>query len=395
MVVSGYNNNVTSDTPIYFDYAAATPLSPVALAAMQPYFTDKFYNPSSPYAPAVEVRRDYEAAKHRLAVVIGAKSDDIIITAGATESINLAMTAAHGGHVVSSTIEHHAVMHAVALYDHTFVAVDASGIVKPSAIASAITPTTRLVSIALANNEIGTIQPLRDIAAVVQQERARRLDAGDHTPIWLHSDASQGVGQIDVNIARLGVDLLTINAAKCYGPKQVALLWRMPRVELRPVIVGGGQEMNLRSGTENVAGTIGFATALVEANNRRKSESKRLGNLRDRLEKKLTEGCDGLVVTVPGKKRLPGSLHVHIPGIDAERLVFLLESKNVLVATGSACAANSGTRSHVLKAIGLDDVSVDGSLRLTLGRFTDETQIDTGADAILSAVKAEYDRMKR
>lgn len=386
---------MTLETPIYFDYAAATPLSPVAFAAMQPYLTEKFYNPSSPYAPAVEVRRDYESAKHRLAAVIGAKADDIIMTAGATESINLAMTSAQGGHIVSSEIEHHAVLRSVEQYDHTFVPVGRSGIVDPKAIDAAITPSTMLVSVALANNEIGTIQPLREIASVVEAERIRRRGAGDTTPIWFHSDASQGMGQIDVNVARLGVDLLTINAAKCYGPKQVALLWRAPRVKLRSLIVGGGQEMNLRSGTENVAGTIGFAAALIEADFKRKSESKRLGDLRDKLEKSLTEGCSNLVVTVLGKKRLHGSLHVSIPGIDAERLVFLLETMNVLVATGSACAANDNSRSHVLTAIGLDDAEADGSLRLTLGRYNDEAQIDAGAEAILSAIKVEQNRMRR
>lgn len=386
---------MTPATLIYFDYAAATPLSPAALAAMQPYFADKFYNPSSPYAPAIEARRDYEDAKHRLASVIGAKPDDIIMTAGATESINLAITAARGGHIVTSAIEHHAVLRAASGYEHTLVAVGRSGIVSPDDIQSAITPSTRLVSIALANNEIGTIQPLREIASVVQAERSRRMDAGDDTPIWLHSDASQGFGQIDVNVARLGVDMLTVNAAKCYGPKQVALLWRTPRVELDPIIVGGGQEMNLRSGTENVAGAIGFAVALEELASRRKSESKRLGDLRDKLENILTRGCGDLVVTVPGKRRLPGSLHVSVPGIDAERLVFLLEAKGVLVATSSACAANSGTRSHVLTAIGLDDRTADGSLRLTLGRYTTEADIDAGAGAILDAIRSEQERIAK
>ncbi len=361
---------MTLHTPIYFDYAAATPLSPAAFSAMEPYFSEKFYNPSSPYAPAVAVRHDYEAAKHKLAVVVGAKTDDLIMTAGATESINLAMTAATDGHVVTSAIEHHAVLHAAAQYENTVVPVGRNGMVDPSDIQHAITPKTRLVSIALANNEIGTIQPLRDIATVVEQERRRRLEDGDTTPIWLHSDASQGIGQIDVNVARLGVDMITVNAAKCYGPKQVALLWRTSQIELTPLVYGGGQEMNLRSGTENVAGTIGFAAALDEAHTKRKSESRRLAELRDTLEATLISGCKELIVTIPGKKRLPGSLHVSIPGLDAERLVFLLETQGVLVATGSACAANSNTRSHVLEAIGLLPQEADGSLRLTLGRQT-------------------------
>lgn len=362
---------------------------------MQPFFSERFYNPSSPYAPAVEVRREYEAAKRRLAVAIGAKADEIIVTAGATESINLAMTAAIGGNIVSTAIEHHAVLHAAERYEHTFVRVGRGGIVQPENIASAITPETRLVSVALANNEIGTIQPLREIAAIVNIERMKRRENNDDTPIWLHSDASQGVGQIDVNVARLGVDMITINAAKCYGPKQMGLLWRNSHVSLQPLIFGGGQEMNLRSGTENVAGTVGFAAALEEASQKRKAESHRLSKLRDRLQQILTAGCTDLVVTIPGKKRLPGSLHVAVPGIDAERLVFLLEARGVLVATGSACAANSNTRSHVLEAIGLSAEEADGSLRLTLGRYTTNEDIESGGAAILEAIKHEQQRLSK
>lgn len=385
---------MTSTSLIYFDYAAATPLSDAAFFAMKPYFSERFYNPSSPYAPAVEVRRDFEAAKHQLAVAIGARADDIVMTAGATESINLAMTAATGGHVVTSSIEHHAVLHAAEKHEQTVVSVGRNGIVDPEVIRSAITPKTKLVSIALANNELGTIQPLREISQLVREERAHRQERGNQTPIWFHTDASQGVGQIDVNVARLGVDLMTVNAAKCYGPKQVGLLWRAPRVQLSPLIYGGGQEMNLRSGTENVAGTIGFAVALKEATDKRKSESRRLAELRDTLELKLTKGCDELQVTIPGKKRLPGSLHVYTPGIDAERLVFLLETKGVLVATGSACAANSNTRSHVLEAIGLSQPEADGSLRLTLGRQTTNDAIERGAQEILHAIASEKQRQR-
>jgi cysteine desulfurase len=386
---------VTFESPIYFDFAAATPVSEVALTAMQPYWSEYFYNPSSPYAPAVSVRRAYEAAKHELAVAIGAKADDIIMTAGATESINLALTAATDAHLVTTAIEHHAVLHAADQYDHTIVAVGRSGIVSPAAIEAAIRPDTTLISVALANNELGTIQPLRDIAALVANVRASRRDNGDTTPLWLHSDASQGIGQIDVNVARLGVDMITINAAKCYGPKQVALLWRSPRVTLKPIVQGGGQESGLRSGTENVAGTVGFAAALREATAKRKQESQRLSELRDTLESYLREHCPQLVVTIAGKKRLPGSLHVMVPGIDAERLVFMLEAKGVLVATGSACAANSGTRSHVLEAIGLAPEEADGSLRLTLGRTTTEQDVLVGGEAIVEVINTELQRIAR
>ena len=377
---------------IYLDHAAATPLDERVLAAMQPYFSDNFFNPSSPYAPAVAVRREYEAAKHRLAVCIGGKGNDIVMTAGATESINL-MFGSIDGHVVTSNIEHHAVLAAAGRHDTTYVAATAQGMVDPEDIAQAIRPETQLVSIALANNELGTIQPLRDIAQIVRDERQRRFEAGEFTPIYLHSDASQGVGQIDIHVARLGVDALTINAGKIYGPKQVGLLWVANHVKLSPTIVGGGQERGLRSGTENVAGTIGFATAMELATEHRNYESKRLAHLRDSMQAALFDAFPNAVVSGHQKKRLPGHLHISFPGIDAERVLFSLEARGVMVATGSACAANKGTRSHVLTAIGLAPDIADGSLRITLGRLTDAQAITDATAIIVAEIKHEMERV--
>lgn len=376
---------------IYLDHAAATPVDPKVLAAMQPFFSDSFYNPSAPYAPAVAVRREYEAAKQTIARTIGAKGDDLVITAGATESINLAF-ASFDGHIVTSNIEHHAVLAAAKTHEHTLVHADARGVVSSDAIKAAILPTTQLVSVALANNELGTIQPLRDIAEVVRLERETRLAKGDHTPIYLHSDASQGVGQLDANVARLGVDLLTLNAAKVYGPKQVGLLWAAPSVALQPSIVGGGQERGLRSGTENVAGTIGFARAMELAYEHRKFESERLMKLRDYLQHELITAFPEAVLSGHLKHRLAGHLHISFPHLDAERVLFALENRGVLVATGSACAANKGTRSHVLTAIGLAPEVADGSLRITLGHLSNEENIATAARYIIEEVQKEYDR---
>lgn len=378
---------------IYLDHAAATPLDERALAAMTPYFSDAFYNPSSPYALAVDVRRDYEEAKHILAMCIGGKADDITITAGATESINL-MFASIRGHVVTSAIEHHAVLAAAAKHESTLVPVSSKGIVDPASVADAIRPDTQLVSIALANNEIGTIQPLREIAEVVHKERQRRFEAGDETPLYFHTDASQGVGQIDVNVARLGVDAMTINAAKIYGPKQVAFLWAQHTVRLQPLVVGGGQERGLRSGTENVAGVVGFATALQLGVDHKNSEAKRLARLRDTLQSELLKAFPDAVVSGHPKKRLPGHLHVSFAGIDAERLVFALETRGVMVATGSACAANKGTRSHVLTAIGLEPLVADGSLRLTLGRLTNEQTISRAVVILIEVIANEMNRSR-
>ncbi len=379
---------------IYLDHAAATPMDSRVFAAMEPYFTKDFYNPSSPYAPAVAVRRRYEDAKHSLAKNIGAKPDEIVITAGATESINLAFSAITG-HVITVNIEHHAVLSAAAGHDNSILSADHHGMMSAEAIKSAIRPDTELVSVALANNELGTIQPIREIAQIIKAERQNRLISGNKTPIYLHTDASQGIGQIDCNVARLGVDMMTLNAGKIYGPKQVGLLWAASHVKLVPQIVGGGQERGLRSGTENVAGTIGFAKALDLASEHRKYESDRLQKLRDSLQAKLTTAFPEAVVSGHPRHRLAGHLHISFPNIDAERMIFVLESRGVLVATGSACAANKGTRSHVLSAIGLSDELADGSLRLTLGHLSDEKNTNRVAEIIIEEVKREYARMVR
>lgn len=378
---------------IYLDHAAATPLDPYILTLMTPYFSDNFYNPSSPYAPAVKVHRVVEEARHQIARTIGAKPDGCIITAGATESINLALTAVADGHLVTTTIEHDAVLEAAKAYSHTLVSVNERGSVDPVKIQEAIRADTRLVSVALANNEIGTIQHLRNIAEIIDTVRRERREAGNQTPIWLHSDASQGVGQIDSNVARLGVDMITLNSGKIYGPKQVGLLWAASDVELLPLVRGGGQERGLRSGTENAAGIVGFGAALERAEAKRKSEAARLAKLRDALERRLMEAFPDAILSGSPKRRLPGHLHISFPGLDAERLVFLLEARKVLVATGSACAANKATRSHVLTAIGLAPEVADGSLRITLGKLNDEINIKQAGDILLEVITSEMHRV--
>lgn len=378
---------------IYLDHAAATPVDKRVLAAMEPYFSDKFYNPSSPYSVAVEVRRDYEAAKAKIAHLIGAKSGNLVMSAGATESINLAFNSIKG-HVVTSKIEHQSVLACARQHKCTLVDVDETGLVKPLAVEKAILPDTEMVSIALANNELGTIQPIRAIAEIVKNVRFKRLQTGNEVPIYLHVDASQGAGQLDINVARLGVDMLSLNAAKVYGPKQVGLLWVGNNVKLTPRIVGGGQERGLRSGTENVAGVVGFAKALELACEKRESESKRLANLRDKLNNELEKAFPEMIVSGNPKHCLSGFLHISFPGLDAERLVFLLEDKGVMVATGSACAANKGLRSHVLEAIGLSDEAADGSLRISLGKLSTEENTNLAAQILIETISREYTRVR-
>lgn len=376
---------------IYFDYAAATPLDKRVFAAMQPYLIEKFFNPSSPYLPAKAVRDDLEQARTTLAKHIGAKPGEIIFTAGATESINIAF---HGilkkdDHVVSSQIEHPAVLETAKQYPHTLVAPDEKGIIAAEVVRKAVTSKTKLVSIVLADSELGNIQQLKEIAQIIKKEREDRLRSNNKTPLYFHADASQGAGLLDINVARLGVDLLTLSAAKIYGPKQSGLLWAASSVAMQPFVFGGGQERGLRSGTENVAAAVGFAKALDLTIDKRKREFERIEILRNLLQNKLEKAFDEVIISGHKKRRLPNFLHVSWPGVDAERVLFLLEAQNVLVATGSACAANSGTRSHVLEAIGMDAKTADGSLRLTLGKETTKEKIIKGAEAIIAAVKKE------
>ncbi len=379
---------------IYLDHAAATPVDRRVFDVMLPYFSGLFYNPSSPYFPAVQVRRDYDNAKKTLANLIGGKQDEIIITAGATESINLVFNSV-SGHVVVSNIEHHAVLNCAKKCPHTIVLVDGRGIIQVEVIAAAITPKTQLISVALANNELGTIQPVRDIAEIVKKERMDRLKNGNKMPIYLHVDASQGVGQLNVNVARLGADLLTLNSGKIYGPKQVGLLWAASFVKLNPQIIGGGQERGIRSGTENVAGVIGFAKALELAVDHQSFEQKRLATLRDYMQNNLIKAFPEAVISGSQKNRLAGHLHISFPGIDGERLLFILEDRGVLVATGSACAANKGTKSHVLEAISISDEIANGSIRITLGCLSNEKNTRQACKIIISELKKEYERLRK
>lgn len=378
----------------YLDYAAATPLDPEVLEAMGPYLTGRFYNPSAPYELARGVRDDVERARATVARLIGARPDNLVFTAGATEANNLAFAAVEG-HVVVDAIEHESVLACAGTHARRTVRVGRDGLVDPSAVARAIRPDTELVSIELANGEIGCVQPVREISRAVAEERARRLEAGERTPIYLHTDASQAAGCLSVNVSSLGVDLLTLSAAKIYGPKQVGALWAADDVRLRPLVYGGGQEGGVRSGTENVAGVVGLARAMELACERRPREARRLAALRERLRAGLLERLPWTVVSGPrnAKRRLPGLLHVAFAGIEARRLVIALEREGVSVGTGSACAASRMRVSHVLEAIGMPRPLAEGSLRLTLGLPTTEDEVDRAVLAIERAVRSEMARL--
>ena len=378
---------------IYLDHAAATPVSRKVLQAMEPYFTQEFFNPSAAYLPAKKVAADYETAKGVIAHAIGAKSTDIVITGGATEANNLAFTALaqrnHGkGEVLYLETEHDSVRAVAQQYNGTAVKVLPSGLINLEDLKAKITDNTTLISVSLANNELGTIQPLAEIGSLVREIRIDRLKRDIKTPIYLHSDASQALNLLDISVARLGVDMLTLNAAKVYGPKGVGALYVAHDVKLSPLTMGGGQEKGLRAGTENVPGVIGFATAIKEAKEHLNGNRKKYKKFKQILLSEL-QGYE----LINKKHTLDNFIVLCYNSIDAERLIYLLEEKEICVATGAACAASKGQKSHVLTAIGLSDAEIAGSLRLTLGETNTEEQIHEAARIINEVVAAERERI--
>ena len=399
---------------IYLDHAATTPLSDKALQAMLPYFSEQFFNPSAAYLPALPyfseqffnpsaaylpalmVRAAYLTAKDRIGRVIGAKGDDLVMTSGATEANALARAVVSpDGEALILATEHASLRNAGgdASSSTREIRVDHTGLIDLEDLKAKLSPRTELVSVSLANNELGTIQPLAKIAEIVATERLRRLQAGEKRPIYLHSDASQALSLLNVNVARLGVDLLTLNAAKVYGPKGVGALYHGHQVRLRPLVPGGGQENGLRGGTENVPGVIGFAMALREASDHLASHRQTMLALREQLRQKLNTAVVPPLFLGNPKHQLANFLPVSFPGLDAERLIFILEEQGVLTATGAACAASKGQKSHVLAAIGLSDAEINGSLRLSLGRLNDEVNIARAGELICAAVQAEAERI--
>ena len=382
---------------IYLDYAAATPVSDKALAAMLPYFTEKFYNPSAAYLPATRVRQDYEAAKNTIAHIIGAKGADLVMTSGATESINLAFSLVQSSpdaEVLVSAVEHPAVLENAKRHKHyQVIAVDKYGRVDLDDFRAKLSPKTQFVSVCLASSELGTIQPISDLARIIAEERQRRALANETTPLYFHTDASQGLGLIEIKTNRLGVDLLTLNAAKVHGPKGIGALYVGHNVRLKPLTVGGGQEMGLRSGTENVPATIAFATAIVEAEKHLNGERKRLRELKQQFRQLLSD-LPNVKFLGHDKHQLVNFLPIVLPGLDAERLIYALEDREVYLSTGAACAASKGVKSPTLQAIGLSDSEIAGSLRITMGRLTSQTDIESASHHIHEVVAQEMARLQ-
>ncbi|HYH35951.1 MAG TPA: cysteine desulfurase family protein [Candidatus Saccharimonadales bacterium] len=362
---------------IYLDHAAATPTDPSVLQDMQPYFSEHFHNPSATYQAAREVRHALETARSRVAHWLGARPAEIVFTAGGTEGNNLAI---HGivrsfpnSNVVVSSVEHESVLEPAREYDCREAAVFPDGRVDLDDLRNKIDRNTVLVSVMYANNEIGTVQPIREIAKIIDEKRAER--GARDAPLLFHTDACQAANYLDLHVARLGVDLMTVNGSKIYGPKQSGVLYVKGGVRIQPFIRGGGQERGLRSGTENVAAAVGLATALELVQSDRREETRRLQSLQQLFLQEIIEKFPRLTINGSQRFRLPNNVHLTFPGHDNERLLIRLDEAGILAAAGSACAADSGEPSHVLKAMGISDSDARASLRFTMGRGTTESMV--------------------
>ncbi len=370
---------------IYLDNAATTPTAPEVLAAMQPYLGEAYANPSSVYSKARTTRLAVEQARAEVADILGAKPTEIIFTSGGTEGDNLAVqgvlrASGTGAHWVTTDIEHDAVLSQVGPlarqgFGSSIVKVGLSGIVTVEDVMAEVTDDTVLISVMLANNEIGTIQPLAAIAKAVAQIRLERTRQGNGRPLLLHTDACQAAGYLSLHVTRLGVDLMTINGSKIYGPKGVGALYVRHGVELEPLLYGGGQERGRRSGTENVAGVVGLAAALRLVTANRDAESRRVTALRDKLAAGIQGVLPDAILNGDTKRRLPNNVNVSIPGAEGEAMVLYLDNAGIMASTGSACSSGSLDPSHVLLAIGCTREEAQQSLRLTLGRSTGEDDV--------------------
>ncbi len=374
---------------VYLDYAAATPVDPRVIKEMIPYFNEKFFNPSAAYLASVEVKNDYLAAKEKIARFLGTKADNLVMTAGATESINLAFNGRKN--VIISGIEHPAVIKVAKTKQKCQITkVKPDGIIDLEDLQNKINDQVDFLAVSLVSSDLGTIQPISKISQIVKQVNQGRLVRGVQTKLVFYVDASQGFGAIKINLGRLGADLVTISGAKIYGPKQVAALWVNPGVEVKPLILGGGQEMGLRSGTENVPFVIGMAKAIELIT---KINYDQISKMRNQLEKYLIEKIKDIKIVGNPKKRLPNYLVFSVPGIEAERLIYRLEEFGISVSTGAACAANKGHDSQSLINIGLNESERKGSLRVTLGKTTTADQIEYVKKIIVQEILAEKERI--
>ena len=361
---------------VYMDYSATTYVKPEVLEEMMPYFTEKFGNPSSFYGISRETKRAIDKAREQVASTLKCLPEEIYFTGGGSEADNWAIkgiATAHrkkGNHIITTKIEHHAVLHSCEFlekfgYEVTYLDVDKEGFINLEELRNAITDRTILVSIMFANNEIGTIQPIKEIGEICREKK-----------VFFHTDAVQAVGNVPIDVKEMNIDLLSLAGHKVYGPKGIGALYIRKGVRIDNLIHGGAQERNRRAGTENIASIVGIGKAMEIAENNLKEHTEKLTKLRDRL-------IDGLL-KIPyttlngprGEKRLPGNVNVRFQFIEGESILLSLDFKGVCASSGSACTSGSLDPSHVLLSIGVPHELAHGSLRLTLGEDSTEEDVD-------------------
>lgn len=372
---------------IYLDHSATSPVDPEVFKAMEPYFVNSYGNASTMYSLGREARKVMEENRKMVASLIGANPDEIIFTSGGTESDNIAIKGTayrlkdKGNHIITSNIEHPAVDETCKYLEKngfkvTYLPAGEEGIVKVEDLKKAITDKTILITIMHANNEIGTIQPINEIGKVARKHK-----------IYFHTDAVQSVGKIPVDVNELNVDMLSLSSHKLYGPKGIGALYIKKGVRLEPILHGGGHEKGIRPGTENIAGIVGLGKACEIAEENLDENIRRITTIRDEIIEKVLSGIEQSYLNGHPTKRLPNNINFRFTSIEGESLVLHLDAKGIASSTGSACSSKNQKPSHVLMALGLDDVDARGSLRLTLGKENKKEEIDYIVESVKEAVE--------
>lgn len=372
---------------IYLDYSATTPVKQQVYDAMVPFFMEHFGNPSSLYSAAFDTKEALANARSKVAHLIGASEREVFFTSGGTEADNWALVGVaranrhKGRHIITSNIEHHAILHCCDFLEKegfavTYVEVDENGFVSPNRLRDAIQDDTILISMMLANNEVGTLQPIKECAAIAKEKG-----------ILFHTDAVQAVGNVAIDVNDLGVDLLSMSAHKIYGPKGIGALYIRKGTPIDNLLFGGGQESKKRAGTENAPGIIGFGKAAELAEENLSSHIEALTNLRNDFIDQVLQKIEGVRLNGDRTKRLPGNANLTFDYIEGEALLLFLDTKGIAVSTGSACSSASFAPSHVLTAMGLPIEKVYSSLRFTMGDFTTKEDIEIVVHALVEIVQ--------
>ena len=383
----------TQDHIVYLDHAGTTPLDPTVLESMTPYLTHSYGNPSSIHTIGQQARKALDESRERIASILNCKPGEIVFTSGGTESDNAALKgvsaalADAGNHIITTNVEHHAILNTCQYLEDTgvnvtYLPVDKSGQLTPNQVLEAITKKTVLVSIMLANNEIGSLQPISDIVQAI-----RAMENNHAGNIVFHSDAVQAPGYIDLNVRNLGVDVFSLSSHKFYGPKGVGLLYIKRGTPWLPQQLGGSQERERRSGTENVAGIVGMAMALELADHNREKRSAHCLALKNMLVKGILETIPGSTLNGHPNERLPNNANFSFAGVEGESLLIALDLAGICASSGSACSSGSLEPSHVLLALGQSADEARGSLRFTLGKTNTRKDITAVLDILPGVVE--------